>query len=220
LQDRSSFRLPQMPSMPSMPNFNFNINFLNSNSVPARLKSESDLASDILPTGTKKKPMIAAPAVGPGMNGATEPEFVRSANEGSSANFLDRAMNSLTGDVVIMGGYRGSILRSTKTNRQVWVPVKVGLNIRKVDLEVGLEPEAEERMSETIYASGMLQNIGPVDISKRLFKKLAECENAKNGKLRVWDYGYDWRLSPHLLLLFLKSFHQINQTHSMGMEAR
>jgi hypothetical protein len=206
LQDRSSFRLPQMPSMPSMPNFNFNINFLNSNSVPARLKSESDLASDILPTGTKKKPMIAAPAVGPGMNGATEPEFVRSANEGSSANFLDRAMNSLTGDVVIMGGYRGSILRSTKTNRQVWVPVKVGLNIRKVDLEVGLEPEAEERMSETIYASGMLQNIGPVDISKRLFKKLAECENAKNGKLRVWDYGYDWRLSPHLLSRRLTTF--------------
>ena len=45
----------------------------------------------------------------------------------------------------------------------------------------------------------MLQNIGPVDISKRLFKRLSECENARNGKLRVWDYGYDWRLSPHLL---------------------
>lgn len=98
-----------------------------------------------------------------------------------------------------MGGYRGSVLRSTKTKRQVWVPVKVGLNIRKVNLEVGLNPEDEERMEETIYPSGMLQNIGPVDISRKLFKRLRECENAKNGTLRVWDYGWDWRLSPHLL---------------------
>ncbi|RYP41225.1 hypothetical protein DL769_011599 [Monosporascus sp. CRB-8-3] len=29
--------------------------------------------------------------------------------------------------------------------------------------------------------------------------RLRECENARTGKLRVWDYGYDWRLSPHLL---------------------
>ncbi len=112
---------------------------------------------------------------------------------------FDQALESLTGDVVILGGYRGSVLRSTKTNRQVWVPVKVGLNIRKVNLEVGLETEDEERMGETIYPSGMLKNIGPVDISKRLFKRLGECENARTGKLRVWDYGYDWRLSPHLL---------------------
>ncbi|KAI2638271.1 hypothetical protein GGS21DRAFT_549266 [Xylaria nigripes] len=112
---------------------------------------------------------------------------------------LDRALESLTGDVVVMGGYRGSILRSTRTKRQVWVPVKLGLNIRKVNLEVGLDPEDEENMEETIYPSGMLQNIGPVDISRRLFRKLRESENAKAGKLRVWDYGYDWRLSPHLL---------------------
>jgi hypothetical protein len=82
----------------------------------------------------------------------------------SNLSELDRALESLTGDVVIMGGYRGSVLRSTRTKRQVWVPVKLGLNIRKVNLEVGLEPEDEERMEETIYPSGMLQNIGPVDI--------------------------------------------------------
>jgi hypothetical protein len=61
-------------------------------------------------------------------------------------------------------------------------------------------------MPETIYASGMLQNIGPVDISKRLFKRLNDCENARTGKLRVWDYGYDWRLSPHLLSRNLTEF--------------
>lgn len=112
---------------------------------------------------------------------------------------LDRALEMLTGDVVVMGGYRGSILRSTKTNRQIWVPVKVGLNIRKVDLEVGLEPEDEETMEETVYPSGMLTHIGPVDISRRLFKRLRMCKNAKSGRLRVWDYGWDWRLSPHIL---------------------
>ncbi|KAI1861339.1 uncharacterized protein JN550_010869 [Neoarthrinium moseri] len=135
----------------------------------------------------------------------TTSQFASSSRDGLVSDF-DRTLEMLTGDVVIMGGYRGSILRSTKTNRQVWVPVKVGLNIRKVNLEVGLDPEDEERMEESIYPSGMLQNIGPVDISKRLFKRLRECENAKNGKLRVWDYGWDWRLSPYLLSRKLVSF--------------
>ncbi|PSS22373.1 hypothetical protein M430DRAFT_34262 [Amorphotheca resinae ATCC 22711] len=168
---------------------------------------------NILPGTVIKKPTaILHSVVGSKTNDSStsgpEPatESARSGNEDSNTNALDRAMESLTGDIVIMGGYRGSILRSTKTNRQVWVPVKVGLNLRKVDLEVGLEPEDEERMSESIYASGMLQHIGPVDISRRLFKRLRECENARNGKLRVWDYGYDWRLSPHLLSKRLAEF--------------
>lgn len=124
-----------------------------------------------------------------------------------SVHPLTSVLESLTGDIVILGGYRGSILRSAKPpHRQVWVPVKVGLKIRKVNLEVGLNPEDEEEMEKDIFASGMLQNIGPVDISRRLFKKLRECENARTGKLRVHDYGYDWRLSPHLLSKKLISF--------------
>lgn len=113
---------------------------------------------------------------------------------------LDSVLEHLTGDLVIMGGYRGSILRSAEPpHRQLWVPMKVGLKVRKVNLEVGLNPEDEENMEKSIIPSGMLKNIGPVDISKRLFKRVRECENARNGKLRVHDYGYDWRLSPHLL---------------------
>ncbi|KAL2181609.1 uncharacterized protein P884DRAFT_281820 [Thermothelomyces heterothallicus CBS 202.75] len=120
---------------------------------------------------------------------------------------LDAVLASLTGDVVIMGGYRGSILRSAKPpHRRLWVPVKVQLGVRKVNLEVGLDPEDEENMEKHIIADGMLKNIGPVDISKRLFKKLRECENARTGKLRVHDYGYDWRLSPHLLSRKLVGF--------------
>ncbi|KAI4274959.1 MAG: hypothetical protein L6R38_005992 [Xanthoria sp. 2 TBL-2021] len=111
-----------------------------------------------------------------------------------------QALESLTGDIVIMGGYRGSILRSAKPpHRQLWVPVKVGLNMRKVNLEVGLKFEDEERMEETIFSSGMLSHIGPVDMGRRLLKRLRSCRNAQEGKLKVHDYGYDWRLSPHLL---------------------
>jgi len=39
---------------------------------------------------------------------------------------LNQAVSALSGDVVILGGYRGSILRSaTPPNKQLWVPVKV-----------------------------------------------------------------------------------------------
>lgn len=114
--------------------------------------------------------------------------------------FLDQAASHITGDVVVMGGYRGSILRSAKPpHRQLWVPMKVGLNIRKVDLEVGLTPEDEERMEETIIAREVLSHIGPVDICRRLLQRLNKHEKSRNGDIRVWDYGYDWRLSPHLL---------------------
>lgn len=114
--------------------------------------------------------------------------------------YLAQALEDLEGDIVILGGYRGSILREAyEPHRRLWVPIKVGLNIRKVDLEVGLDHEDEERMPEKIISTGMLTHIGPVDMSKRLLKRLRACENAQNGKLRIHDYGYDWRLSPHRL---------------------
>ncbi|KAH8125052.1 hypothetical protein ACSS6W_010805 [Trichoderma asperelloides] len=110
---------------------------------------------------------------------------------------LDRVLDELTGDIVVMGGYRGSILRSAEPpHQQLWAPVKLGLNLRKANLEVGLDDEDEETMEERIFPSGMLQHIGPIDISRKFFKKLRSCENARTGRLRVWDYGYDWRLSP------------------------
>lgn len=218
LQDRSSFRMPQIPSMPRVPSFGFNMNFLNN--VPARWKPDSDGAIEILPVPVGKKKAIPSPAIT--SEAASAPG---AANENvkhvayQTTNALERAMQSLTGDIVIMGGYRGSILRKAKhPHRQIWVPVKVGLNIRKVDLEVGLEPEDEEQMEQKIFASGMLQNIGPVDISKRIFKRLNECENARNGKLRIWDYGYDWRLSPHLLSRKLEAFLENLPSNQPGNE--
>lgn len=137
---------------------------------------------------------------------ATPPPPPR-AHPQSTHPILEEAMSQMTGDVVILGGYRGSILRSAKPpHRQLWVPMKVGLNLRKVDLEVGLNPEDEERMEETIIPSGVLSHIGPVDVCRRLMKRLYQCDNAMRGELRVWDYGYDWRLSPELLSRRLIAF--------------
>ncbi|CAJ2506846.1 Uu.00g080320.m01.CDS01 [Anthostomella pinea] len=160
---------------------------------------------NIIPAPLKKNSMLGSETSDSHPMGVTRPAPISESRDELMSE-LDRALEALTGDVVVMGGYRGSVLRSTKNNRQVWVPVKVGLNIRKVNLEVGLDPEDEERMEETIYSSGMLQNIGPVDISRRLFKRLRECDNARKGNLRVWDYGYDWRLSPHILSRKLLAF--------------
>ncbi|KPI41322.1 uncharacterized protein AB675_8133 [Cyphellophora attinorum] len=127
------------------------------------------------------------------------------------------ALDELEGDLVIMGGYRGSILRDAKSHRQLWAPVKVGLGLRNVDLEVGLYREDEEKAHEKIIASGILANIGPIDICRRLLKHSRKCSNAKAGKLRTHDWGYDWRLSPDLLagrlITFLEGL-ECNQPHT------
>lgn len=139
----------------------------------------------------------------------------------NSANLnpaLAEAADEMKGDVVVMGGYRGSILRSAKPpQRQLWVPMKVGLNLRKVDLEVGLTHEDEERMEENIIPSGVLSHVGPVDICRRLIRRLQKCDNAVNGELRVWDYGYDWRLSPHLLARRLIEFLEGLPCNALGV---
>lgn len=141
-----------------------------------------------------------------GNGSISPPGGMNTANVEAHPHFT-KALKRIRGDVVILGGYRGSILRSADPpHRQLWIPVKVGLNLRKVNLEVGLSAEDEERMPETIIPSGMLKNIGPVDISRRLIKRLRSCRNAEDGALRVHDYGYDWRLSPHLLSKQLEAF--------------
>jgi hypothetical protein len=128
------------------------------------------------------------------------------------------ALEQLEGDVVILGGYRGSVLRSAEPpHRQLWVPVKVGLNLRKVNLEVGIEEDADEHATKNVIPGGMLTHIGPVDIARRLFKRLRSCENARTGKLRVHDFGYDWRLMPSNLSKTLIEFLETLRCNKPGV---
>lgn len=159
-----------------------------------------DISTTANQTKRKSKPTI-------------EPFRISESYQASSTNvtskhpILKNILSQLTGDLVIMGGYRGSILREAQPpNRQLWVPIKVGVNLRKADLEVGLTREDELRMEEKIIADGALSHIGPVDICRRLLKKCSRCPNVQSGKLRLHNYGYDWRLSPDLLCDKLTKF--------------
>ena len=200
LQD-SKFPIPSMPNMSS-----FNLNAFRPDFIRSRATSEVKQPSHLTngsSNGSNQAREIASSAVASRelqpaaeTNSAQAPHKMRE----NMCSELDLALEHLTGDIVVMGGYRGSVLRSAKPpHRQLWVPVKVGLNIRRVNLEVGLEPEDEENMEDSIIPSGMLSHIGPVDMGRRLLKRLRSCKNAQEGRLRVHDYGYDWRLSPHLL---------------------
>ncbi len=126
---------------------------------------------------------------------------------GASHPNFSHALDQLEGDIVVLGGYRGSILRSAEPpHRQIWVPVKVGLNLRKVNLEVGFEKGDDLRATESVIPGGMLTHIGPIDIARRLFKRLRNSRNAQSGRLRVHEYGYDWRLDPNYLSDLLIKF--------------
>ncbi|KAL2356954.1 hypothetical protein BJ546DRAFT_966106 [Cryomyces antarcticus] len=206
----SNFKLPSLPSLPSMADLGFGS--AQSESMCSRPRPGSRDGT-VGHTSRHKTPLSHIPAA-PLIKSVVQPARTiletraekRAASGGMAANsaathpHFTKALEHLTGDVIVLGGYRGSILRSAEyPHRQLWVPIKVGLNLRKVDLEVGLNPEDEENMEERIIPGGMLTHIGPVDIARRLFKRLRASENARNGKLRVHDYGYDWRLSPHIL---------------------
>lgn len=206
LQD-SNIRLPSFPSLTHLTLDSFRSDFSfpsnRANGVRRSLanildkdSSSSDQGSGAaLPSPTPSQTVQHARNVGNEKMGGP------STKSAALHPYFTKACSQMTGDLVILGGYRGSILRTSEPpHRQLWVPVKVGLNIRKVDMEVGLNvPEDDEKMESKIFASEMLSHIGPVDISRRLFRRLRACDNAKTGSLRIRDYGYDWRLDPLFL---------------------
>ncbi len=203
----SSFKLPSLPSLPSLPNMpNFGLNGLRIADIGIPGTQTNNGQGNIAESPTSRKNMadgLVSKVRETRSTSSVKPPLPKA----PSHPFLSHAIDGIVGDIVIMGGYRGSVLRSAKPpHRQLWIPVKVGLNLRKVDLEIGLTPEDEDKMEETIIPSGMLTHIGPVDISRRLIKRLRHSVNVRNGKARIWDYGYDWRLSPHLLSSKLVKF--------------
>lgn len=101
----------------------------------------------------------------------------------------DAVFSNIDGPIVVMGGYRGLILRDTKTRKRVWIPLKAGFNLRKIDLLLGSSLDDELKATDLIYPDGVLKNVGPIDICKRLIKRLDS-----NPKTVVKEFGYDWRL--------------------------
>ncbi|SOV09922.1 uncharacterized protein UDID_11328 [Ustilago sp. UG-2017a] len=111
---------------------------------------------------------------------------------------------NLSGKVVMLGGYRGSVLRDAGTNMMMWIPIKVGVGLRRPTLELGLSSAAEENSEELVYSSDMCTSIGKlVDMGKRFEERVAARRHAK-----VYAWGYDWRLSlarsSHTLITFLE----------------
>lgn len=157
------------------------------------------------------------------VSNATMPTVIDSMKIGNKQKLAKHdPFNALEGDFVILGGYRGSVLRDAKSKRRVWIPIKVGFNLRKIDLTVNTDDEAEINMEKKIYPDGMLTHIGPIDLSKRLIQKISY-----NPKCRIRDFGYDWRLdcglNAHKLIEFLEIIHKENggkkvtvMAHSMG----
>lgn len=111
--------------------------------------------------------------------------------------------SKLEGNVVILGGYRGSILRDAKTHKRVWIPLKAGFNLRKINLLLGPSPEDEINAVKYMYPDGILKNIGPIDLCKSLIRKLSS-----NPKARVHEFGYDWRLSGEFVAKQLEQYLQ------------
>lgn len=123
---------------------------------------------------------------------------------------------NLSGNVVILGGYRGSVLRDAETNIMMWIPIKVGVGLRRPTLELGLSSAAEEHSEDLVYSSEMCTHIGKlVDMGKRLEERIAGRRHAK-----VYSWGYDWRLSlarsSRKLTAFLEELYEASTDASTG----
>ncbi|CAL9728664.1 hypothetical protein MOUN0_E03004 [Monosporozyma unispora] len=127
------------------------------------------------------------------------------ANEQTSDGYyckrLDSIWNELEGDVVIMGGYRGSKLVDRKTGKKLWIPIKAGFNMSSIDLLIGPTDKDEQDAVKKVKSSGMLTHVGPVDVSRKLIRKLAS-----NPKVHITDFGYDWRVSLSISAEQLKDY--------------
>ncbi|KAK4695478.1 hypothetical protein P7C70_g8544, partial [Phenoliferia sp. Uapishka_3] len=100
-------------------------------------------------------------------------ETERPPNTNGEKDIKDDPIKRLSGNVVVLGGYRGSILREAKTGKRIWIPLRVGFGLRKPDLSIGFSDEDELRSRETVVPGKMLMSVGGViDLGKRLKDKL------------------------------------------------
>lgn len=140
-------------------------------------------------------------------------------------------MKRLEGNVVVLGGYRGSILRD-KAGKRLWIPLRVGFGLRKANLALGLSDSDELNSEDTVIPGKMLMAVsGFIDLGKRLKDKLKSLEHESSGSengLKFHSWGYDWRrrleLSSAELILYLEKLKEEGNgqgatviAHSVGL---
>ena len=120
------------------------------------------------------------------------------------ANKKDQVLPEVCGDIVILGVYRGSILRDKKSGKQISCSAMTfGLKSSN-EFYMGPSDQDELDTEENIYPDGMITHLGPVDISRKLIKQLSNQPDCN-----VYEFSYDWRISCDInsqrFIQFLKS---------------
>lgn len=101
-------------------------------------------------------------------------------------------LESLSGNVLCLGGYRGSILRDTE-GRRLWLPLKVATNLRKPSFTLGLSDQDELASVNTIRPGKMLMAVlGFLDLGKNLKDRLKAMD--ATGQVRFHNFGYEYVL--------------------------
>ncbi|KAK4052319.1 hypothetical protein OIO90_004400 [Microbotryomycetes sp. JL221] len=170
-----------LPSLPTFPSF------------PTKYLRSSTSAPSNDVNGSAVEPLANG-----GNNTTNAPTRRGSTSDKLTRTYKGDPFSTLSGNFVTLGGYRGSVLRDKKTHRRLWIPIKTGLTIRKVDLSIGLTDEDEERTAETIIASTqVMQIVGVLDLGKRLKDKIKSLE-AKTTAEATASTGtaFDARLNP------------------------
>ncbi|PWN45528.1 hypothetical protein IE81DRAFT_194207 [Ceraceosorus guamensis] len=159
----------------------------------------SSMANDG-PQSARDGPTLGLNTAGPSVAAAYEPELIPTVHKDPCAK---RYFDNIEGNVVIMGGYRGSVLRDAETGQMLWIPIKVGVGLRRPTLELDLDVQAEANSEELVVPGESLMGIGRlVDMGGRLASRI------EAGKKRptVHSWGYDWRLSLHRSSKRLRDF--------------
>lgn len=74
-------------------------------------------------------------------------------------SFIVPALMRYEGDLVILGGFRGSFLRDANTHKILWITAKASGNLRKYDLSLPLGPDGEKVAKERVIPDKYVRTI-------------------------------------------------------------
>lgn len=145
LQDHVDIRLPSLPSLPSISSFGFS-SIVGASSPEAASRSHAasvaGLRSSAFQNGHHRSISDSA---------ATSKQKAKSKVDRHPS--FTQALEQLHGDVVVLGGYRGSILRSRESPKgRLWAPFKVSMGVQNVNLGLDLNHKLEETEDERIFS--------------------------------------------------------------------